>query len=316
MDARTAKILKEGIRRPTEIPSYLTANALTRFEKLRKPSQLPLYRGIQKEENYLLIVLDACRYDYLRKHFNTYFDGNLRAVFSAASHTFEYVRKVWPEYYELTYVTAATPINTSVTHLEEADETPEGLNRDVERLRELYQGYAPVDHFEEIVEVWRTDWDESLGVTPPEAVTDVAVEHASVTDRMVAHYFQPHTPYIGESVRYEENQPSVQTEEATVDELPDLYEANVERVLPEVARLIEHTEFEKYVITGDHGEGLGEFGGTFHGMSHHPKVRIVPWATVDEVRKSADSPSEKEADKKGTDKGVVERLTDLGYLEG
>ena len=57
-----------------------------------------------------------------------------------------------------------------------------------------------------------------------------------------------------------------------------------------------NTDFEKVVVTADHGEALGEFGVYAHPRwVHHPKVRIVPWleiSSTDMERKTGDAESD------------------------
>nr|WP_254822992.1 sulfatase-like hydrolase/transferase [Haloglomus halophilum] len=51
------------------------------------------------------------------------------------------------------------------------------------------------------MDVWDTHWNPLLGTTPAKDVTDVSLALAAQSDntRLVVHYMQPHSPYIGDS---------------------------------------------------------------------------------------------------------------------
>lgn len=69
--------------------------------------------------------------------------------------------------------------------------------------------------------------------------------------------------------------------EVGAEKLREGYYNNLERVLPEVAKLTEELD-GKIVITADHGEMLGE--NRYYGHSYvpdHPKVVNVPWLEID-----------------------------------
>ena len=323
--------LKTGLREPYKIPPWAvkqTKRPLRYLDYQRRTAtlsrQVRLLEDLRAGEDWCLIVLDACRYDALRRH-TSLFEDDLRPVKSEGHDTFEYVRRCWPDEYDLPYVSGATPIN-SVHH-----------DYDNEHFQRLYDGYVPPDHLE-IVDVWDTGWDSSLGTCPPWAVTDAALEHAD-RDRLVAHFFQPHAPYIGEErlLGHTDTEDAHPHQGTPVDEpiwrrvkygdvsdaeLRAAYDSNLRCALAEVCRLIRETEFERYVLMGDHGEALGEWGVYSHPRVPHPKIRTVPWMDVSglteaghEVATEAGRRSSA-ADPQGTNgmDRVENRLEELGYL--
>jgi hypothetical protein len=264
--------------------------------------------------------LDACRYDYL-KEFATLFDGRLIAAKSAGHDTFEYVRLCWPDQYDYPYVSGATPIN--------------GIQRDYdnEHFRQLYGGYVPMDHLN-IVDVWDFGWDASLGTCPPWEVTDAALDHSD-SERLVAHYFQPHAPYIGDTrlLGHHDNEnahphqgtpidepiwDAVKYGEISNQELREAYRSNLKVAVKEVCRLIRDTDFDRYVIIGDHGEALGEWGRYSHPRVDHPYIRTVPWFEVSGLTQQGEEFAGQAGERESggvTDMNVEERLEALGYAK-
>lgn len=116
---------------------------------------------LRDNEEYLLIVLDACRFDYFTELIGDYFEEDeVCALKSCGRLTFEYVKNAWPEEYEAKYLSAAPPVNS----LEE-DEFGEEMKRH-------YSGYVPSEHISEIVDLWSFRWDTQVGTVPPEKVTE------------------------------------------------------------------------------------------------------------------------------------------------
>jgi hypothetical protein len=319
--------VKTGLRQPYKIPPWVVKQSKRplcwlhyAYRTAGLPEQRAVMDSLRAGSDWCLIVLDACRYDYLRE-WDTLFNGNLIPVKSAGHDTFEYVRLCWPDEYDYPYISGATPIN--------------GVKRDYdnEHFRRLYGGYVPMDHLE-IIDVWEFGWDASLGTCPPQAVTDAALDH-SRSENLVAHYFQPHAPYIGETklLGHHDNEHARPHQGTPIDEpiwgavkygdvsdleLRSAYRNNLKVALKEVCRLIHKTDFDRYVIMGDHGEALGEWGRYSHPRVNHPHIRTAPWFEVSGLTQQG----ERFADQAGgresggdTDMNVEERLSALGYVE-
>lgn len=221
--------------------------------------------SLLQEDEFALLILDACRWDTLR-HF---LDSEVRRAISPALLTVRWLNACWPDEYDITYVTAIphiapTPRDTGVT-------------------------YDGTDHFEEVVYLGDEAWDAELCTVPPAPIRDAAIELDA--ERIIVHYLQPHIPYIGET-RIEElsywqlgpEDEKVETNEILKD-VPDetvrkAYYDNLQRVWTEgVEPLLKTFEDRRVVITADHGELLGENGYYGHGRMAAPVV-IVPWLEV------------------------------------
>jgi hypothetical protein len=135
---------------------------------------------IQNDE-FALIILDACRYDYFSDEINQYIPGKLNKSWAVASATKQYLPNMWDKEYNLTYISANPHIDDETLRLQNID-------------------YRPSEHFTDIIPVWRFAWDPIFSGVHPEPVTKAALMNASETSRtrMVVHYLPPHMPYIGQ----------------------------------------------------------------------------------------------------------------------
>ncbi|MCF2238157.1 hypothetical protein KVP04_03310 [Halobacterium salinarum] len=329
--------VRSGIRNPTAIPKHIKRNVIDELRQQIRlgiataalPNQADLLAELRRKDSFCLIVLDACRHDHLETLFPLFFEGRVKPTKTVATNTFEYLQYNWPETYAYPYVTAATPV-TSETFEFDGQDSGDGLPQ--EDLYAYYRGYTPINHFTDLVEVWRDSWDSELRVCPPEPTTRRAIARADDAARMVVHYFQPHAPFIGErrpdlsrerSTIHDENVKidedvwdAVKSGSISTSELGQYYSSNLRRVLAAVSKLVSQTQFDRYVLIGDHGEALGEYGGFAHSMEH-PLVNKVPWAEVETTKDGCPSMWEYDApteDETGT--GTTRsRLKELGYIE-
>jgi hypothetical protein len=233
-----------------------------------------------------LVILDGCRYDVF-KQLNT-IDGSLDFRHSVGSNTNEFLEKTFDDRRadDVVYVTA------NPMHL-------------VEEWCSVNLSVAVHD----VVDVWRTDWDDELGTVPPTAMTDAVLRaRQQYPDRrLLCHYVQPHYPFIGPLGRGIPHRGMVEsTGEGTVDgstapnvweRLQDgqldrdtvwqAYKENLELVLPEVKRLLNQLS-GRLVVTADHGNHAGEFAFPFPVRIYgHPEglrtaaLVKVPWLVVE-----------------------------------
>jgi hypothetical protein len=216
-----------------------------------------VYRLIHRPVNFLqrdwdnLLLLDACRSDVMAQH--NFPEAERGSVWSGGSSSDQFLD----------------------FHLRDAildDVVWVTANPKVSRHR---------DRIFEVVDVWETHWNEELGTVLPEDMTQRAIEAEQryPHKRIVAHYMQPHYPFIGDFGR--EQLPEygtftgggkIQVEDTDKDiwnllrdgeaDIPmealwRAYEENLEVVLPQAKTLIERLE-GKTVLSSDHGN---EFGG-------------------------------------------------------
>ena len=138
------------------------------------------------EENWdVLIILDACRYDYFKDLYGNYLDGNVKKAISPATTTMDWLNKVFPDFYDdIVYISANPFINSKIEV------------KDKYGLR-----FNGKKYFFKIIDVWKGGWDNQLETTPPSNVNKALFRlKANYTNkRFIVHYMQPHAPYISKN---------------------------------------------------------------------------------------------------------------------
>lgn len=182
------ELVRKALQNPEDIPGHLYQRIFDwsygfLYNQVKDlPAQRALIHDFIRNEEFVIVVLDACRYDYFSEIYGSYVVGELEAGWATAGWTGDYVEKTWTEQYDLTYLGAATHVS---------DHSFQFRGRD----------YRPSEHIDRIVQLWNTDWNPVYGTVPPEKVTAAALAQAARDGptRMVVHYMQPHSPYIGET---------------------------------------------------------------------------------------------------------------------
>lgn len=336
MKARSPKeLIKKGVQEPHKIPPFFTRKLKYklnnyRWERYRKKNGIPLQKSrihdLIKEDEFILIILDSCRFDYFKQEYENFVTGDLTCVWSAGNRTPLWAPNTWDQEYDLDYIsTVGYPISA-------------------DSYEHVNWNYDP--EFNQTIRVPHSD---ILSTADPELVTDIALHHFSKANRLrgVVHYVQPHKPYIGdkkifhwkvssEKLRYfsENNgfrdkipddmldgseyvmgedifELGIPTEELlqipketydvrdrindgglTDEVLRQAYRDNLSLVLGEVKRFVEHLDCT-VIISADHGEHLGgytnEIPKYFHPDHTHPVLREVPWLVVDNDSKNKKS---------------------------
>lgn len=181
--------LRRGKENPGKIPSYAGHKARDvsrrlRYQYIRRrdriPSQKPLVNSITDMDEYALIILDACRYDVFADVYDEYLRGTLKEVWATGRWTGDYARRMWDGYTDLDYISAAPVVSDFYFNRHE-------------------WGEGPTTKFRSVTPLWETHWDRDLGTVHPADVTNSALDVAAESGdtRLVAHYLQPHFPYIG-----------------------------------------------------------------------------------------------------------------------
>lgn len=248
-----------------------------------------------------LVVLDACRYDVFRDVYQRYLSGNLEPVKTGVDNTGAWLKKTFPGYYDLVYVSGTPHINSWGLSLSETN-------------NEWEWNWAAKKHFKEIVDVWDFGFDKNVGTVRPEAITETGLKLSS--DKKILHYVQPHFPSLllehqsrnsGEEngLRKENLNPVKKKIEKVIRRvfndkifihLKDFigsttngyagcylsdegieyhYRKNIELALESLSRYVENRNEETVIVTADHGEYLGENGHFGH------KEMSVPWMRVE-----------------------------------
>ncbi|MDL0136573.1 hypothetical protein PNP85_13165 [Halobacterium salinarum] len=269
----------------------------------------------------LLVILDACRVDVLEDVASEYdFIKTVESRWSVGSHSHEWLTKTFSgKYAEKVANTAYVSGNghtheTFVTRDYPPDET-------VPFCRPNWETVGTTD-FGQLDMLWETAHQNGIGV-PPRAITDrtVEVSREGDYDRLIAHYMQPHIPYIAEALAEERSLTDIEAKgwkrlesgDADHDEVWQLYKDNLRLVLDEVELLLENTNAENVVITADHGNAFGEY--TIHGHPEGvllPCVKKVPWIESSATDSGTFSTSGRSLPgDSSTD--IEEHLRDLGY---
>ncbi len=129
-----------------------------------------------------LIILDACRYDVFEIVYKKYLRGKLKKVLSPASDTQGWLKALFgnKRLTNVVYVSAHPYVNSKGIAAGSKD------------------AFNAVGHFYKIIDVWDYGWDRKYNTVPPlvmnEAVLQVKKEFPG--KKIIAHYLQPHTPYL------------------------------------------------------------------------------------------------------------------------
>jgi hypothetical protein len=180
--------------------------------------------------------------------------------------------------------------------------------------------------FADVEEVWKDDWIEP-GTVPPEPITDATIRHGRETSsrRLIAHYMQPHAPFIPEPEMGPGKQLGTFRDQAGGDlwealhrgklsreEVWQGYQDNLRYVLDDISRLLRNIDAESVIVTSDHGNGFGEWG--IYG--HPPNMPLNSLRQVPLVRTSAEDTGEvvPETPETSHDVNRTDQLEALGYL--
>lgn len=263
---------------------------------------------IHEEDWDILIVLDACRYDYFREESRGFLEGSLAKVRSNAfegegAATSSWYKNTFPgTYNDIIHVSGHPRINSKLP----------------------VDGYDARSHFKEIIDVWDLRWNDSYGTVFPEELTEKVLEVVAEgrKESFIVHYMQPHVPYITleppsvKTIEWPEKFAPSKVQKRLVragrfilsdakaariaeslglsplsplddtlrkvgpEGLKKAYRENLREALRSVQILVENTE-ESVVVTSDHGELLGEYGRFGHAVSSKPELVEVPWFRVE-----------------------------------
>lgn len=262
-----------------------------------------------------LIILDACRYDTFARLVDDFdLPGELTSRRSRGACTMEFLKGNvhGRDLTDTVYISGTTMMYRESIFKEQIDVT-----------------------FHDVVDVWKDSIDIGEWGIHPETMAD---ETRNVSDeyprkRIVAHFIQPHIPFIGETAdEYGDRIGNTVWRDCfngsisvSDDVIRQAYEENARIVLKEVASLV--TDLRgKTAITSDHGQYLGERAspvpikeyGHPHGI-YTDVLTKTPWFIhLNGERKDivGKSRSETYEDRRtdDLDEKAKEHLKQLGYL--
>jgi len=210
-----------------------------------------------------LIILDACRYDYFKKH---WVYNKVYKVNSPASSTLEWLKTVFPDYYDYLLFSC---------------------NPFIGDKRFKKWDYNAFEHFRKVICLWRDQWDERFSTVLPKTVYEYCIEKA--IPKSIIWFLQPHAPYIDLEAKktpddFRNWSPELniidwsehnKDGKYTTEQIRNLYESNLKYAIPYVLKLTEELE-KPIIITSDHGELLGEYGLMGHPNIKKKELRNVP----------------------------------------
>lgn len=296
------KDIRRGISQP-----YLILREINRLYSQRFGLRNGFPDGVDifEEDWDNLIILDACRYDVFEDAVDL--PGNLEKRKSRGTATPEFIQNNFSdrELHDTVYITGNS------WYLKLKDD----INSEVYRI------YDVTDN---------SDRNKIDRLT--QCAKDCVDRHPN--KRLIIHYIPPHHPYVGTTADkhfppYDDqlddffNRIQRGDIDITDEMLSEAYYENLERVIPKVEELI--SVFQgKTVVTGDHGEMLGENSKPIPISTYgHPsglyvdELLTIPWNIVDNSGRKeiiAEEPgNEIDTSYSSTDKTIDERLQDLGY---
>lgn len=264
----------------------------------------------------ILILLDACRYDYFKSTIDM--DGKLRSIVSPGAHSWEFMNRTFigKNYHDTVYITANP-------HAQKLDD-------------EIF--YT----IENILDAW----DSEVGTVLPEEVVEAAVEAGEnyPNKRLIIHFMQPHEPHLGPTAKEIRERielkgwnkhhgnpnnkidvrrdgthtwQAVKDGTVSIEEIRKAYSESLDLVLDHVSNLIDSIN-GRAVISSDHGEMLGERGVIRRRFGHPhdiytPELRIVPWFILPSDERRNIKSETSIGFEKFDHKIVNDRLRSLGY---
>ena len=249
-----------------------------------------------------LILLDGCRADLFEVVSDL--DGEYETVRSLGTHTGEFLSENFGNgvHFDTVYLSA----------------NPQVVNHGVDT------------NFHRCEFLWESHWDDELRTVPPERVSRrlVDAQEEYPHKRLIAHYIQPHYPFIGQTGRAiehgsmtgdgliatERDHDSIwnrlEAGEVSKDAVWAAYRENLKIAFDSLADIVPRLT-GKTVVTSDHGNALGEWGIYGHpGGKHIESLYLVPWLEFDADERReivSDPPEHTQA------QDVEERLEALGY---
>lgn len=302
---RNPRLILEGVR---DIPRAFAE--LNRFYHTKRSGPVYNRNGIDvfEEDWDNLIILDACRFDYLAEL--TDFSSPVERRVSRGAASREFIKGNFSNrtLHDVVYVSG----NRWFLELQEF------LNSEVHAYRDVERDFF-VDRFD--------DTKSDVGYVPyPETVLDSAIKAAEEfpEKRLIIHLMQPHKPYLGpnsDQFTYDGGlRSTMSASSADIKTLREAYKDTIDITLDHVEAALDSLD-GRTVITSDHGELLGErlrpipvrWYGHMEGL-YVPELVNVPWQVVKEGPRreiSADPPKQMP---KVDGQQVTDTLRALGYV--
>lgn len=296
-------------------------------------SRAQLGTNIYQKDWDVAIILDACRVDAIMQLQSEYdYINNVESVWSVGSSTPEWLINTFTTDWR-NQINETTRI--SANGFDEYILVQENSPPELDKSPFAWTNFNTVSHTEfDLLEIlYQGDLhDNRLGTVLPNQVTkrSIVVGRHHEWNRLMIHYIQPHAPYISNKIDNSsepteiESRPMWALRHGKMDKQSvwEMYLDNLRLVLDDVGLLLKNLDARKVVITADHGESFGEYGGKFGHIDGYPTphVRKVPWIETSAEDEDTITPDRKFHGNGSGEKSKLDEeelkshLKDLGYF--
>ena len=238
------------------------------------------FEEILRHDKFMLIVLDDARYDFFRLLHADYFKGNLSAVKVPPPHTYGWLPEVFSNKYFNNIRVFYGSLGISSHDIRIVDFIPKGRN---------------IEIF-----IVKPNKMKDIGTVLPEEINE-KVREAGLSGRDMIWYVQPHFPWVcdpelsillkREALLHDFVPPdnirrALNRLRIDLNRVTRAYLCNLKIALKGAKDLVrfavsEGINYDKIIITSDHGEMLGEYGLFLHQEYELPQLTLVPWLEVE-----------------------------------
>lgn len=281
-------------------------------------SRYPIGTNVFSNNWDLAIVLDACRVDAMEAVADEYdFISDVDSIWSVGSSSHEWTTQTFNKKYidefRRTAFLSANPF--SYKTLVGGKTPPYGTVLPFGSFAWQPIRSDDLAYYEQV--------SSGLEQVPPWRMTDrlIAVGREDSYSRVIAHYFQPHRPFLTRTedpmeeseIAYDHPMDMYDRGELSYDELWEAQLECLRAVLDCIDVLLSNFDAERVVMTADHGQLIGEFGVTGHPMGLPlPQVKRVPWVEMTATDEETYTPRTERS--QTTERIEEDRLKQLGYI--
>jgi hypothetical protein len=221
--------------------------------------QLPMLLNLFKQEQFLLIVMDSCRFDFFERNYQDFLQGELEPVWSPASATLDWL-----------FACIARPMKDVLMLSHHV-----GIN-----AKTPWNGYAAYKHFGRVRYVGYETGPGIIARSHPNLLLRAYSQECD-WDKTIAWMLQPHIPYHNPVFQLTQKQIMHDIRAGNPQRIRKGYQHEVRWGIEYVRKIVDQSSVSKVVVTADHGECFGTNGLWLHPRhSNHKLLHTVPWLEV------------------------------------
>lgn len=257
-DTSLSNLIQDALKDPEEALYQLYGRTFGRVRQRLSNHYQPLTNELILDEDWdILVVLDACRIDTLKE--TSPFDSEIHAAVTQGPNTGTWYRQNF-----------ADMDNDNIIYL---SGNPAAADADV------------ANTFFKFEDCYNKYWDDNIktlngeGTVDPQKLARTAIYYNKEypDKRIVAHFLQPHTPFVDtpatpSNAKY--NHAGIRKGKVSAEEIMKATSECLDYLSDALREIKKYTDGE-ILITADHGDALGEIG-----VYGHP-----PWARIEQVTK-------------------------------